>query len=73
LGILNWTQTGKRTYTRTLCQKNGGTVKIEQKPATVGGGTVYRTPSPKRTPLQTGTLFSKGVKKKMNQPHTYPV
>jgi hypothetical protein len=44
LGILNWTQTGKRTYTRTLCQKNEGAVKIKQKPATMGGRTIYRTP-----------------------------
>jgi hypothetical protein len=31
LGILN------RTHTRTLCQKNGGTVKTKQKSVTVGG------------------------------------
>jgi hypothetical protein len=39
LGILIWTQTGKRTYTRTLCQKNEGAVKIKQKPATMGDKT----------------------------------
>jgi hypothetical protein len=27
LGICNWTQTGKGTYTTALCQKNEGSVK----------------------------------------------
>jgi hypothetical protein len=40
--------------TRTLCQKNQGTVKIKQKPVMLGGRTTYRTPSPERTPFQNG-------------------
>jgi hypothetical protein len=30
MGILNWTQTGKGIYIRTLCQKNKGFVEIKQ-------------------------------------------
>jgi hypothetical protein len=37
LGIINW------NYTRTLCHKNKGSVKIKQKSGTMGGGTIYRT------------------------------
>jgi hypothetical protein len=29
LQIHNWTQTGKRTYTRAHCQKNEGSVEIK--------------------------------------------
>jgi hypothetical protein len=28
LGIHNWTESGKATYTRTLCQKNEGSVEV---------------------------------------------
>jgi hypothetical protein len=55
LGILNRTQTGKGIPTRTLCQKNQGTVKIKQKPVTMGDRTIHRTLSPERTPFQNGT------------------
>jgi hypothetical protein len=48
LGIHNWTQTGKGIYTRALCQKNVGSVKIKQRPIKMGGRTIYRTLSPKR-------------------------
>jgi hypothetical protein len=30
MGIYNWTQTGKGTYNRTLCQKNKASVEIKQ-------------------------------------------
>jgi hypothetical protein len=29
-GVRNWTQTGKGTYGRALCEKNTGSVKIKQ-------------------------------------------
>jgi ribonuclease HI len=45
---------GKGTYTRTLCQKNEGSVEVKQRPIKMGGRTIYRTLSPKRTPFQTG-------------------
>jgi hypothetical protein len=48
LGIINW------PYIRPLCQKNEGSVKIKQKPATLDGRTIYRTLSPKRTTFQIG-------------------
>jgi hypothetical protein len=54
LGIHNWTSTGKGTYTRVLCQKNEGSVEIQQRPYKMGGRTIYRTLSPKRAPFQTG-------------------
>jgi hypothetical protein len=54
LGIHNWTQTGKRTYTRALCQKNEGSVEVKQRSFKIGGRTVYRSLPPKRTPIQTG-------------------
>jgi hypothetical protein len=54
LGIRDWTQRGKGTYTSVLCQKNKGSVKIKQRPIKLGGRTIYRTQSPKRTPFQTG-------------------
>jgi hypothetical protein len=52
LGVLNRTQRGKGILTRTLCQKNQGTVKSKQMPVTVGDRTAYRTLSSERTPLQ---------------------
>jgi hypothetical protein len=52
LGILNRTQSGKRTHTRTLYQKNQETVKIKQKPVTVGGRTTNRILSLRRTHFQ---------------------
>jgi hypothetical protein len=48
-GILNRTQPGKGTHTRTLCQKNQGTAKFKQKSVMVGS----------RTLLPKKTLFSK--------------
>jgi hypothetical protein len=54
LRIHNWTQTGKGTYTRALCQKNEGSVEIKQRPIKMGGMTIYRTLSHKMTPFQTG-------------------
>jgi hypothetical protein len=49
LGIRNWTQTGKGTYTRTLCLKNEESVKIKQRSIKMGGKNIYRALSPKRT------------------------
>jgi hypothetical protein len=54
LGIRNWTQTGKRNYTRALCQKKEGSAEIKQRPAEIGRRTIYRTLSPKRKPFHTG-------------------
>jgi hypothetical protein len=54
LGMLNRIQTGKGIPTRTLCQKNQGTVKIKQKPVMMGDRTTHRTLSLERTPLQNG-------------------
>jgi hypothetical protein len=51
--IHNWTQTGKGTYTRALCQKNAGSVEIKQRSIKMGGSSSY-TMSPKRIPFQTG-------------------
>jgi hypothetical protein len=42
------------TYTRAHCQKDEGS-KIKQRRVKMGGRTVYRTLSPKRTPFQAGT------------------
>jgi hypothetical protein len=42
LGIPNWTQTCKRT-SPPPSQKKKGAIKIKQKPATMGGRTIYRT------------------------------
>jgi hypothetical protein len=53
-GIHNWTQTGKRTYIRALCQKDTGSVRIKQRLVKMGGRTTYRTLSPKRAPFQIG-------------------
>jgi hypothetical protein len=39
MGNRNWTQKGKGTYTRALCQKNEGYVKIKQRPVRMGGMT----------------------------------
>jgi hypothetical protein len=54
-GIHYWTQTGKGTYTRALCQKNEGSVEVKQRPIKTGGKTIYKTKSPKRTSFKTGT------------------
>jgi hypothetical protein len=54
MGIRNWTQTGKGTYIRVLCQKNEGSVEIKQRSIKRGGKTIYRTLSPKRAPCETG-------------------
>jgi hypothetical protein len=35
MGIHNWTQTGRGTHIKTLCQKNKGSVKIKQRPLDV--------------------------------------
>jgi hypothetical protein len=43
LGIHNWTQTGKGTYTRALCQKNEGSTEIKQRPVKMGGRTILDT------------------------------
>jgi hypothetical protein len=51
----NWTRTGKRTHIRALCQKNGGSIEIKQRPIRMGGRATYRTLSPKRAPFQIGT------------------
>jgi hypothetical protein len=51
MGIYYWTQTGKRTYTRVLCQKNKGYSEIKQRPIKMNGRTMYRTLSSKGTPL----------------------
>jgi hypothetical protein len=51
-----WTHTGKVTYTRVLCQKNEGSVKTKQRPVKMGGRTICRTLSPKRTLFQTGIV-----------------
>jgi hypothetical protein len=45
---------GKGTHTSALCQKKEGSVEIKQRPIEIGGKTIYRTLSPKRTPFQTG-------------------
>jgi hypothetical protein len=47
MGIHNWTQTGKGTYTRTLCQKNEESVEIKQRPIKMDSKTIYRTLSSK--------------------------
>jgi hypothetical protein len=54
LGIHNRTQTVKGTFTRALCQKNKESVEIKQRPIKMGGRTIYKTLSPKKTPFQTG-------------------
>jgi hypothetical protein len=54
LGIHNWTQRGKGTYRGALCQKNEGSVEVKQRPIKMGGRTIYRILSLKRTPFQTG-------------------
>jgi hypothetical protein len=55
LGIRNWTQTGKGTYTRALSQKNEGSIKIEQRTIKMGDRTIYKTRSLK------GHLFKTGL------------
>jgi hypothetical protein len=51
MGIHNWTQTGKGTHIRTLCQKNEGSAEIKQGQIK----TAQRTLSSKRTHFQTET------------------
>jgi hypothetical protein len=52
LGNISFMQTNKGTYSRALCQKNDGFVKIKQRPIKMGGRTIYRTLSLKGTPFQ---------------------
>jgi hypothetical protein len=54
MGIHNWTQTGKGTYIRALCQKNKGSVEIKQRPTQMDSRTIHRTLSSKGTSFQTG-------------------
>jgi hypothetical protein len=54
LGNHNRTQIGKAIYTRALCQKNEGSVKIKQRSIKVDARTIYRILSSKRTSFQTG-------------------
>jgi hypothetical protein len=51
LGIHIWTQKGNGAYTRSLCQKNEGSVEVKARPIKIGGRIIYRH---KRTPFQTG-------------------
>jgi hypothetical protein len=53
MGIHYWTQTGKRTYIRALCQKNKGSLEIKQRPIKMDSMTIYRTLSSTGTPFQT--------------------
>jgi hypothetical protein len=72
MGFLKWIQIGKGTHTEAHCQENKGTVKLEQRPVTMGGTTTHRTLPPKRTPSNWVWLTDPGVKGaygKMNQPH----
>jgi hypothetical protein len=41
----NWTQAGKRIYTRALCQKNEGSVEAKQRIIKMGDRTIYKTMS----------------------------
>lgn len=63
LEFLKLTQTAKDTHTGVLYQQSMGRIKIEQNPATVGGRTTHRAPSPKRTPFQTDTSKQSQVQK----------
>jgi hypothetical protein len=40
MGIHNWTQIGKGTYMRTLCQKNKGSVEIKHTPIKMDSRTI---------------------------------
>jgi hypothetical protein len=76
LGSHNWTQTGKGTYIRALCQNSEGSVEIKQRPIKLEGRTIHRTLSPKRTPFQTeidrpSHLWK--VPRKGRISHTYPM
>jgi hypothetical protein len=76
LVILNRTQTKGLIHTRTLCQKNQGTLKIKQKPVTVGGRTTYRTLSHKRTSFQTendGPICERCLETDESATHTHPM
>jgi hypothetical protein len=55
MGIHNWTETGKGTHIRTLCQKNKRSVEIKQRPIKMDSGTIHRTLSSK------GTVFKLGL------------
>jgi hypothetical protein len=66
--IRDWTKRNHQKYWESLtglkhakglilgpsARKNEGSVKIKQKPATMGGSTIYRILSPKQTPFQIG-------------------
>jgi hypothetical protein len=54
LEVHNWTQRGKGTHTRALCQKNEGSVKVKQRPVKMAPRTTYRALSPKRASFQIG-------------------
>jgi hypothetical protein len=54
MGNHNWTQTGKGTHIRTLCQKNKASVEIKQRPIKMDSRTIHRTLSPKGIPFQIG-------------------
>jgi hypothetical protein len=54
MGIHNWSQAGKGTYIRTLCQKNKGSAEIKQRPIKMDSRTIYRTLSCNGTPFQNG-------------------
>jgi hypothetical protein len=76
MGIHNWTQTGKGTYIRALCQKNRGSVEIKQRPIKLDSRTVYRTLSSKGTPFQTGNdgwFHLRNVPRRRWINHTCPV
>jgi hypothetical protein len=69
-------QTGKGIPTRSLCQKNQGSVKIKQKPVKVGDRTTHGTLSHERTPFQSGINGKSQLRKVPRErciSHTYPM
>jgi hypothetical protein len=71
-----WTQTGKRTYIRVLCQKNERSVEIKQRPTKMGGRTTYGSLLLKRAPFQIGIDWWSHLRKvprRRRISHTYPV
>jgi hypothetical protein len=54
VGIHNWTQIGKGTHIRTLCQKIKGSTETKQEPVKMDSWTICRTLSSKRTPFLIG-------------------
>jgi hypothetical protein len=54
LVVLNRNQISKGIPTRTICQKDQGTLKTKQRPVAVGDRTTNGTLSPERTPVQNG-------------------